>query len=190
MIAFLPLYSGPSWSVNSVQTFSLLGAARYAFWISHDKSSISLRAAKRKKSLTVSLLTTDANVSSFVVSVMFPLATNLALRVRSILMSKTKYYVSTNSYPGGTLASSPSINSNAGKTLRISFSIAFFQKSVSVLLSISNACATLFGSFRPYLCEVDQYLDLIFFKIRSLFLRMKGTHQRNAGSCVKLLRTA
>ena len=118
--------------------------------MSQESNSKSFRAAKRKKSLTVSLLTTDANVSSLVGSVILPRATNLAFRVRSIFMSNTKY-VSTKVYPGGMFASSPSMKSNAGNTFRISFSIAFLQKSVPVLLSICNASDTLFGSSNPYL---------------------------------------
>ncbi len=155
--------------------------------MSHDNSLRSFRAAKRKKSRTVSLLTTDANVCSFVASVILPRATNRAFLERSILMSKTKY-VSTNSYPGGTFALSSSIKSNAGKTFRISFSIAFRQKSVPVFLLIAIAWATLFGSSNPYLWVTDQYFVLTFFlRIRSRFLSTNGTHHRKAGSLISCL---
>jgi hypothetical protein len=79
---------------------------------------------------------------------------------------------------------------NADWVFVISFSMAFFQRSVPVSLSMLSASSTDFGTCIPNLCVRFQYLDLILDRILSFRRSTSCTHQLKAGSDAVLFPTA
>jgi hypothetical protein len=179
MTAICPTFSVPSSLPHTVYTFSWHGAFKYAPCMSADKTSILLKEASSKEIRTLSRETTLAYVCFVGGLVTCPPATNLALRVKSIFTSNTRWH-GICCCPIGASAPSSRIFT-AGMITFISLFMASCQSVVLVLWSSHRASCTVFGSSIPNFCSFLWYIVFIFEIILSLFFSVNGTHHLNTG---------
>mmetsp|Transcript_33754 Transcript_33754/g.67002 ORF Transcript_33754/g.67002 Transcript_33754/m.67002 type:complete len:211 (+) Transcript_33754:74-706(+) len=163
--------------------------------MSHAMTLSPFSSAIRNASRTESRETTLEYVIELGASVIWPPATNLAFRVKSIFISNiiwhfiSVYPISALPFRTSSILKS-SLDSHATFTFRSSFSIARAQKSVPDSLSIWRASSAVCGSFIPNLCVVLQYLLFTLDTMRRRCRSISFTHHENAGSFSMWLATA